>query len=119
LDVTQATGPDFSAGYCPQVQFAAELIGRRWTAAIIAVLNELGHARFKDIRCRVPGLSDRLLADRLEELESVGVVAQCPESIGYSITTKGRELGPILKELGAWSDRWCAELGDRPGRRAS
>ncbi|GIG61286.1 transcriptional regulator [Longispora fulva] len=117
--MTHATGPGSYTGYCPQVQFAAELIGRRWTAAIIGVLTDLGHARFKDIRCRVPGLSDRLLADRLEELEGIGVVAQCPDAIGYSITEKGRELGPILCQLAAWSDRWSTELGDRPGRRAS
>ncbi|WP_018352401.1 winged helix-turn-helix transcriptional regulator [Longispora albida] len=109
--------PKTSEGYCAQVQFAAELVGRRWTASIIGVLCELGHARFRDIKASIPGLSDRLLADRLEELEQYGITRRCPDGSGYGITEKGRELEPILGSLGTWTYKWDDELGPKPGRK--
>ncbi len=60
-------------GYCPVFHRAVELIGRRWNGPIIGALLD-GADRFGEIRSRIPGLTDRLLAQRLRELEREGVV---------------------------------------------
>src|SRR5215472_8892407 len=83
-------------GFCPRYHRAVELVGRRWTGAIIRVL--LGGAkRFNEIASAVPGLSDRLLAERLRELESAGIVrrgvdAGPPVRVDYALTESGAEL---------------------------
>jgi DNA-binding HxlR family transcriptional regulator len=95
---------------CPHFHAAIELIGRRWTGAIVSALGE-GPMRFGELARCVPGLSDRLLSRRLRELERAGVVAReveggSPVRVSYSLTEKGDELGPAMSELRAWARRW-------------
>ena len=102
--------------YCPHFQAAVELVGRRWTGAIIRSMLAGSH-RFSDILAKVPGLSDRLLAERLRELEAAGVVRrtvfpETPVRIEYGLTAKGDELRGIVLALGDWADRWVAESTD-------
>ncbi len=59
--------------YCPHFHHVIELIGRRWTGAILLVLAN-GPSRFSGLRHQIPGLSDRLLSERLDELEDEGIV---------------------------------------------
>ena len=72
---------------CHRYQRAAELLGRRWSAAVIRATME-GPARFTEIRGSVDGLSARLLAERLRELEGAGLMerrelpAAAPSSTG-------------------------------------
>ncbi len=99
--------------YCPRFQAAVELIGRRWTGAIIRSMLAGSH-RFSDIQSKVPGLSDRLLAERLRELEAARVIVrtvhpETPVRIEYSLTGKGEELRSIVLSLGEWAERWPAE----------
>lgn len=108
-----------SAGYCPYVQHAMEMLGRRWTASVLRVLLARPGLRFGEIRCAVPGLSDRLLTERLTELDREGVV--CRQEDGghaiYRLTAKGEALRPLFGEVETWAGRWRAgELGARPGR---
>ena len=110
MTVTVADG-DGRAACCPQLHEAIELIGRRWTGAILAVLIEGGTMRFSEICSAVPQLSDRLLSERMKELESRGMVerrvlAVSPVRVQYSITQMGRELAPTLVELQSWAIRW-------------
>lgn len=96
--------------YCPVFHAAAELIGRRWTAAIVRVMLT-GPSRFSDIQALVPGLSDRLLSQRLRELESTGIVERLvipdhPVRIEYHLTDRGRDLRPIIDSIGDWAHRW-------------
>lgn len=96
--------------FCPRFQFAIELIGRRWVGAILRVL-VAGPARFNEILAAVPGLSDRLLSERLRELEDQGVVARVvatarPLRVTYELTPCGRSLEAIVASIGAWSERW-------------
>lgn len=98
--------------FCPRFQFAIELIGRRWVGAILRVLVG-GPARFNEILTAVPGLSDRLLSERLRELEEQGVVARVvattrPLRVTYELTPCGRSLEAIVESIGAWSERWVA-----------
>ena len=93
---------------CPLYHEAVELVGKRWSGAILAVLLETeGAARFSEIALAVPDLSDRLLSERLKELECRGLVTKGPD--GYALTEMGRDLAPALSEIRAWARRWMAE----------
>jgi len=96
---------------CPHYHEAVELIGRRWTGAIVEVLMQGGAMRFNEIAGSVPPLSDRMLSERLKELEDRGVVERVvdagpPVKVTYALTTMGRGLEPALAELKAWARRW-------------
>lgn len=97
---------------CPDFHEAIELIGRRWTGAILCSLIE-GPRRFGELGKVVPGLSDRLLSQRLRELEEEGLVqrdveAGTPVRVTYSLTEMGEALGPAIKELKSWAKQWKA-----------
>jgi DNA-binding HxlR family transcriptional regulator len=98
------------AKVCPDFHHAVELIGRRWTGAIIWALSERPHY-FAELCHAVPGLSDRLLSRRLRELEGEGLVERSVEPGGrprvcYSLTGKGKALEPAIRELRTWARRW-------------
>jgi len=98
------------APVCPQFHAAIELIGRRWTGAILWALAERPHF-FAELVAAVPGLSDRLLSARLRELEAEGLVersvhAGAPARVSYALTEKGRSIAPALRELRSWARRW-------------
>ena len=95
---------------CPQFHEAIELIGKRWTGAIVCALTERP-MRFGELGKAVPGLSDRLLSQRLRELEDEGLVereveAGTPVRVTYSLTATGEDLEPAIRELKAWAKRW-------------
>lgn len=97
---------------CPHFHAAIELIGKRWTGAILCALTE-GQLRFGELGKAVPGLSDRLLSRRLRELEEEGLVSRdvepgSPVRVVYSLTEKGADLGPAIDELGSWARRWSS-----------
>jgi DNA-binding HxlR family transcriptional regulator len=101
--------PLFDEAYCAEYTQALELIGRRWTGAIIRAMF-CGHSRFTDIAAVIPDLSDRLLTVRLKELETAGLI-QCQIPSGqtrgeYVLTDKGKGLARVLKELNTWSKTW-------------
>ena len=98
-------------GCCPYYHEAIELIGKRWTGAIVVVLLDTGPMRFSQIGAAVPELSDRLLSERMKELEARGIVERqvhegSPARVEYSLTGMGRELAPALRELREWALRW-------------
>lgn len=100
--------------YCPYFHTAIELIGRRWSGAILLALFA-DVQRFSDLRDAIPGLSDRLLTERLRELEEAGIVSRSSEcrDIHYGLTDKGRALDPVFQELFDWTNHW-AELEAEP-----
>jgi DNA-binding HxlR family transcriptional regulator len=104
-------GTDIHGGtVCPLYHQAAELIGRRWTGAIIRVLAD-GAVRFGDIVAAVPGISDRMLSERLKELETEGLVERTvipdhPVRIEYRLTEKGQDLGAVMDAIATWAYRW-------------
>ncbi len=93
--------------YCPYFQQTIELIGRRWTGSILRALFA-GQERFTDIADAIPGLSHRLLTERLEELREAGLVAIRPSTKHgtYRLTDRGADLTVIFQELEAWNTRW-------------
>jgi DNA-binding HxlR family transcriptional regulator len=103
--------PGFSA-FCPSFQSAVEIIGRRWTGAVLRALFA-GCTRFGEVTAAVPGLSDRLLSERLKELENEGIVVRTvtpatPVRVEYHLTDKGRDLVPVVRALSDWAERWAA-----------
>ena len=98
------------SGFCPRYHRAIEIIGRRWTGAIVRALLA-GHTRFGQIRSTVPGLSDRLLSERLKELEAEGIVerqvlADIPVRIEYHLTPKGEALASVVQAASTWAEEW-------------
>lgn len=96
--------------YCPYYQRAVELIGGRWTGAIIRALLG-GVTRFSDLNAAIPGLSDRMLANRLRELEAEGiltrvVVPEMPVRVEYRLTDKGRGLSQVIAAIVGWLGEW-------------
>lgn len=99
-----------AGGVCPHFHAAIELIGKRWTGAILCALTERP-MRFGELGKVVPGLSDRLLSQRLRELEEEGLVereveAGSPVRVTYSLTEVGHQLDPAIKELQIWARTW-------------
>jgi DNA-binding HxlR family transcriptional regulator len=95
---------------CPSFHGAIELIGRRWSGAIVYSLLP-GPMRFSEIAGAIPQISDRLLSVRLRELESRGLVARrvlhgAPVHVEYELTQMGRALEPTLAQLRAWAREW-------------
>lgn len=110
-----ATQPPHQPELCPRYHHAVELIGKRWTGAIVRTLMP-GPRRFNELLAAIPGISDRLLTERLRELEAANIVRRevLPESpvrVIYELTCSGHELGPALDEIARWAERWI-ELPD-------
>ena len=94
---------------CPRYHEAVELVGKRWTGAILYVLLHHGERRFTEIAHAVPDLSDRLLSERMKELEARGIVERrvhegTPMRVEYELTERGQALissgyGTYLLEL--------------------
>ena len=106
--IAPGNGPPASVP--PDFHAAIELIGRRWTGAILWTLAARPHY-FAELGPAVPGLSDRLLSRRLRELEAEGLVersvhAGTPPRVSYALTEKGEGLGPAIRELRAWAREW-------------
>ena len=95
---------------CSRFHQAVELIGGRWTGAIIQTLLQ-GKTRYALIKAAIPDITDRMLSERLRSLESEElltrkVVPESPVRVEYELTEKGRSLENSLTEIGAWAERW-------------
>ena len=102
----------YSEQLCIRFQQAMELLGKRWTGLIIKLLMERP-LRFNELAERLEVVGDRILSERLKELEHEGVIerrvfAEVPVRVEYSLTKKGRALAPVIESIEAWSDRWIA-----------
>jgi DNA-binding HxlR family transcriptional regulator len=95
---------------CTKFHRAVELIGSRWTGAIIQTLLQ-GKTRYALIKAAIPDITDRMLSERLRSLEAEELVtrwvfADSPVRVEYELTEKGRSLENALREIGAWAERW-------------
>jgi len=108
--VEETAGENGKAQVCTRFHHAVELIGRRWSGAIISCML-VGPQCFNEFLAAVPGLSDRLLTERLRELESEGLVQRTvmagpPVRVSYELTKSGKELEPVIEALGNWAEKW-------------
>ncbi|MCA1059714.1 helix-turn-helix transcriptional regulator [Rossellomorea aquimaris] len=95
---------------CPKYSTAFELLGKRWVGMIIKVLFE-GTCRFKDLHGNIPNISQKVLTERLKELEEHGIVSrevldEKPVKVLYSLTNKGKELEPVMQAVQTWAVKW-------------
>ncbi|MFD7474478.1 winged helix-turn-helix transcriptional regulator [Streptomyces sp. NPDC059837] len=96
-----------------------QLLGKRWTGLVVSVL--LQHpAHFADLRRAIPGISERMLSDRLTELGGAGLVVRevdegPPLRVVYGLTEAGAALQPALMELGTWAEAYLPESPPCPG----
>jgi DNA-binding HxlR family transcriptional regulator len=95
---------------CLQFQHTIEFIGRRWIGTILFVLMD-GPARFNELLAAVPHLSDRLLTERLRELEAAKLVTRevlpgPPVKVVYELSAAGRDLYDILQSIAQWGYKW-------------
>ena len=103
---------NMSQGICARFHTAVELIGRRWSGAVIQVLLQgQGRARYGELRASIPDISDRMLSERLRELEEAGIIVrtvipETPVRVEYALTEKGIALKPSLDAIGTWAERW-------------
>lgn len=102
----QASAPTL----CTKFHRASELIGRRWTGAILFVLLKTP-CRFAMLRDAIPDITDRMLSERLQELEREGIVdrtviPETPVRVEYALSKKGRELATAIDAITQWADKW-------------
>jgi DNA-binding HxlR family transcriptional regulator len=105
---------------CSRFHQAVELIGGRWTGAIIQTLLQ-GKTRYALIKAAIPDITDRMLSERLrsleaEELLTRKVVPESPVRVEYELTEKGRSLESSLNEIGTWAERWISLEDDSESR---
>ena len=96
--------------FCSRFHKAIELIGSRWSGTILRVLLS-GPSRYADFRHQIPDINDRMLSERLKELEGEGlierrVVPETPVRVEYELTEKGRGLEKGLRAVATWAEEW-------------
>lgn len=104
---------------CP-VELALEFVGGKWKTVILAWLKEAPH-RYSELRARLPGVADKVLTERLRELELLGLIVKTPagdsaQASVYRLTERGESLRPVLDSLYAWGERIAAEVPVMIGR---
>lgn len=105
MDTTQTP-----AAFCPRFHKAIEQIGSRWTGVIIRALS-IGVHRFGELKAAIPGISDRMLADRLKVLQVDGLVErvvypETPVRVEYHLTEKGCSLADVMDAISIWAENW-------------
>ena len=98
---------------CP-VELALEFVGGKWKTVILAYLKEAPH-RYHELRARLPSVSDKVLTERLKDLERLGLVVKSASNEGrstyvYQLTERGESLRPVLNALYAWGATIAPEL---------
>lgn len=107
---------------CTRFHHASELIGRRWNGAIIYVLLQQT-CRFAMLRDAIPDITDRMLSERLQELEAEGlvdrqVVPETPVRVDYSLTRKGKSLAEAMDSIAKWAEKYVELPDARPKAKA-
>jgi DNA-binding HxlR family transcriptional regulator len=103
---------------CP-TEFALTVLDGKWKTIILAYLSER-RCRYGELRQLLPGLSDKVLTERLKDLQRSGLVARGKTSVSklrpsYMLTARGATLKPILMDLYAWGSKHAASFGVNVG----
>src|SRR5256884_385711 len=109
---TENMSPSTNFHLCPGYEQAFQFLGKRWTGLILDTLMD-GPRRFCELTSTVEGLSDRVLSDRLRELEVEGIVErivypQIPVRVEYRLTEKGRDLKSVVQSIHTWAEKWIS-----------
>ncbi|MCM3784154.1 helix-turn-helix transcriptional regulator [Neobacillus mesonae] len=95
---------------CPRFESAFSFLGKRWNGLIIQTLMD-GPKRFKDISNLIPQMSDKMLSERMKDLEGEGILIrhvypETPVRIEYELTDKGKALQPVMQGIQQWAEEW-------------
>ncbi|AWB45132.1 transcriptional regulator [Paenibacillus sp. CAA11] len=95
---------------CPRFETAFSFLGKRWNGLIIQTLMS-GPKRFKDISNLIPSMSDKMLSERMKDLECEGILVrhvypETPVRIEYELTEKGKALRPAMEQIQSWAEKW-------------
>ncbi|OAB46446.1 winged helix-turn-helix transcriptional regulator [Paenibacillus antarcticus] len=95
---------------CPRFESAFSFLGKRWNGLIIQTLMS-GPKRFKDISSLIPSMSDKMLSERMKDLELEGIVVrhvypETPVRIEYELTEKGKGLRSVMEQIQFWAEKW-------------
>eukprot|EP00831_Metopus_contortus_P010925 TRINITY_DN14296_c0_g1_i1.p3 TRINITY_DN14296_c0_g1~~TRINITY_DN14296_c0_g1_i1.p3 ORF type:complete len:105 (+),score=22.02 TRINITY_DN14296_c0_g1_i1:361-675(+) len=95
---------------CPKFEKTFSILGKKWTGLIIEVLMD-GDKRFKELAVQIPNVSDRVLVERLKELEDEKIVVRTENpaaaiKVMYGLSEKGKALNNVMQEIQTWSDAW-------------
>lgn len=101
-----------NSGLCPKFEKAFQLLGKRWIGVIIRVIGK-HPMRFNEIAEQIPHISQKMLSDRLKELENENIVIrdvfpETPVRIEYRLSEKGQAITPVLDEVQHWADKWIS-----------
>ncbi len=102
-----------SQNLCPRFQYAVGLLSKRWTGLIVKVLLD-GPMRYNELAEKLDIVADRVLVERLRELETEGIVVRevytgSPVRVVYGLTPKGTALSPLIAEIESWAHAWLPE----------
>ncbi|KRL12897.1 winged helix-turn-helix transcriptional regulator [Schleiferilactobacillus perolens] len=107
---TVAAKPYTEEGLCPRFAKIFSILGKKWNGLIIEALLKNGTQRFKELAAMVPACSDRVLVERLRELESENFVERVTHDdsalIEYRLTARGASLQPVMTDIHHWADEW-------------
>ena len=100
----------FSCG----VELTLAIVGGKWKPVVLAHLKEQA-LRYGELRARIPTLSDKMLTQRLRELQDLGLIQRQKSGRGlratYELTPRGRSLRPALAALNSWGEKMAADVG--------
>ncbi|MDO4903568.1 MAG: helix-turn-helix domain-containing protein [Limosilactobacillus sp.] len=102
---------EYDCKLCPKFTHTFMVLGKKWNGLIIEALLENKKMRFKEIADVITKCSDRVLCERLKELEEEGIIVRSSDEgcmrVDYSLTQMGLELAPVMEALHDWSNKWC------------
>jgi len=112
------TDTEHAPALCARFHHASELIGRKWTGAIIFMLLQRTY-RFATLRDAIPDITDRMLSERLYQLEQEGlveriVVPETPVRVEYSLTKKGKGLAAAMDAIASWAEKYVPLSAAQP-----
>ena len=95
---------------CPKMEVALKLLSKKWVGLIVFSLLS-GSKKFSELEKFIPGLSSRMLAERLKELERAQIISknvypETPVRIEYKLTQKGIDLNTAFSAIGEWAEKW-------------
>ncbi|WP_433012028.1 winged helix-turn-helix transcriptional regulator [Kribbella sp. CA-294648] len=99
-----ATDPELACPISPVV----DIVFSRWTTPILWSLHTFGRLRFVELERRIPGITPKVLTQRLRQLERDGMVVrtyypEVPPRVEYEISELGRSLAPLFAHLAEWA----------------
>lgn len=105
---------------CKHFIKAFQIIGKKWNGLIISSLCDTEDMRFKDLARCIEACSDRVLVERVKELERDQIVRRTVDDktgiISYGLTEKGAELKPVFDQVHHWADKWAQDLQENQKR---